>query len=182
MLTFLQNGRCSFIFTTLLLHTTTLKSPLKIGSSVNFYFPIPPIFVHKIIFTISINNPFLYTSVIFHLSVFTYNRCSNLHQKHFLWSQAASRDQGAIGNLVIIITRDHNHWFLTAQAQKIGFLQISLWWLESVCNQNGNVSNPPLSHSKPIIITSIHDKYHHKNSVLSLAFSYTINTPLLPYV
>ena len=69
MLDSLQNSRCSFIFTTLLvLHTTTLKSPLKICSStsVNFYLHIPPLIVHKIILTISTNTPFLYTSAIFH--------------------------------------------------------------------------------------------------------------------
>ena len=46
----------SFIFTTLLVvHTTTLKSPLKIRSStsVNFYLHIPHLLIHKIILPIS---------------------------------------------------------------------------------------------------------------------------------
>ena len=56
MLHSLQNGRCSFIFTTLLVvHTTTLKSPLKIRSStsVNFYLHTPNLLIHKIILPIS---------------------------------------------------------------------------------------------------------------------------------
>lgn len=85
MLNSLENGRYSFIFTSLLVDAITLKSPLKIRSSisVNFYLPFPPLFVNKIILTIPINTSFLYTSAIFHLPIFAYNHSNNLHQKHF---------------------------------------------------------------------------------------------------
>ena len=79
------HGRCSFIITTLLVYTTTLKSPLKIRSStsVNFYLSIPPLRICKIILTISTNTLFPYTSAIFHLPTFAYNHPNYLHQKHF---------------------------------------------------------------------------------------------------
>ena len=45
-----------------------LQFPPKIRStSVTFQIPFPPLLVQKIIFTISTNTPFLYTSAIFHL-------------------------------------------------------------------------------------------------------------------
>ena len=80
-----QNCRCSFIFTTLLAHTITLKSPLKVCSStsVDFYLPTPSLIVHKIILTISNDTPFLYTFKIFHFPIFAYNHPNNLHQKYF---------------------------------------------------------------------------------------------------
>ena len=83
MLHSLQNGRCSFIFITLLVQTTILKFTLKIRSStpVNFYLHIPPLLVHKIILTII--TPFPYTSAIFYLPIFAYNHPNNLHRKHF---------------------------------------------------------------------------------------------------
>ena len=64
---------------------STLESPPKNRSStsVNFHHPIPPLLVHKIILTISTNIPFLYTSAIFHLSLFAYTHPNNLHQKYF---------------------------------------------------------------------------------------------------
>ena len=62
-----------------------LQSPLKIrfSTSVNFYFPIPPLLVHKIILTSPTNTPFLYTSVILHLLIFSYKLLNDLHQKYF---------------------------------------------------------------------------------------------------
>ena len=58
---------CSFIFTTLIVHTTTQKSPLTIRfcTSFNLYLHIPLLLVHKIFFTISTNTRFLYTSANF---------------------------------------------------------------------------------------------------------------------
>ena len=46
-----------------------LQPPPKIRSStlVNFHFPIPPLLIHEIIFTIPTNTHFFYTSAIFHL-------------------------------------------------------------------------------------------------------------------
>ena len=68
-----------------------LQFPPKIrfSTSVNFYFPIPPLLVHKIILTIPTNTPFL-----------PYKLLNNLHQKYFPTSatepiQATSRDQEA---------------------------------------------------------------------------------------
>ena len=79
-----------------------LQFPPKIrfSTSVNFYFPIPPLLVHKIILTIPTNTPFLYISVILHLLIFPYKLLNNLHQKYFPTSaiepiQATSRDQEA---------------------------------------------------------------------------------------
>ena len=87
MLNCLRNCRCSFIFTTILLHTTTPKSPPKILSftSVNFHLTFPPFRFNKIILKIHINNTFLYTAIFFHLAIFTYNHPSNLHQKCFTY-------------------------------------------------------------------------------------------------
>ena len=87
MLNCLQNCKCSFIFETLILHTTTPKSPPKILSftSVNFHLTFPPFRVNKIILKIHINNTFLYIVTFFHLAIFTYNHPSNLHQKCFTY-------------------------------------------------------------------------------------------------
>ena len=51
---FLHNSWCSFLFTTLIVHTTTLQSPSKIlcPTFAIFHFPIPPLLIHKIIFKI----------------------------------------------------------------------------------------------------------------------------------
>ena len=45
---------------------------------VDFHLPIPPALVHKIIFTIPTNTPFLSTSVILHLFIFTYTDPNNI--------------------------------------------------------------------------------------------------------
>ena len=78
-----------------------LQSPAETSSStsVNFHLPIPPLLVHKFIFTIPINTPSLYTSAILRLLLFAYKHPINLHQKYFPTStilpiQTASRDQG----------------------------------------------------------------------------------------
>ena len=62
-----------------------LQSPPNICSSisVDFYLPISPLLIHKIILTISTYTPFLYASAIFQVSIFTYNHANNPHQKHF---------------------------------------------------------------------------------------------------
>ena len=85
MLNSLENGRCSLIFTTPLVHTTTPTIFIKnrFSTSVNFHLPIPLLLVHKIIHTNPINTIFLYTSAIFHLSIFLHNHPSNLHQIYF---------------------------------------------------------------------------------------------------
>ena len=62
-----------------------LQSPTKIlfSTSVNFYLPIPLLLVYKIIHTNPINTTFLYTSTVFHLTIFVHNHPSNLHQRYF---------------------------------------------------------------------------------------------------
>ena len=58
-----------------------LQSPPKMcfSTSVNFYLPIPPLLIYKIMLTIPNNTPFLYTSVILHPLIFVYNLPNNLH-------------------------------------------------------------------------------------------------------
>ena len=50
MLDYLQNGRCSSIFITIIAHTTTLQSPPNIHSStlVSFYLPILTLLIHSL--------------------------------------------------------------------------------------------------------------------------------------
>ena len=64
-----------------------LQSPPKISSStsVNFHFTLPPLLVHKIIFTIPTNTPFLYTIRIFHFLISAYYHPNNLHENFFLY-------------------------------------------------------------------------------------------------
>ena len=63
-----QVGKCSFIFTTLLVQTNNAtiftKKPFLYFSQ--FLPPIPPLFVQKTLRTISTNIPFFYASAIFH--------------------------------------------------------------------------------------------------------------------
>ena len=63
MLNTLQNGRYSFISSTLLVHSTNNLHQKSVLLPVNFHLPIPPFLVHKIILTIPNNNPLLYTSL-----------------------------------------------------------------------------------------------------------------------
>ena len=88
-----KGGRYSFIFTTLLVHTTTLKSPLKICSStsVNFYHSVPPLHVHKIIFIISNNTLFFYTSAILSPPYFCVQPYQQSTAKTFILPQPFSR-------------------------------------------------------------------------------------------
>ena len=64
-----------------------LQSPRKFHSStlVTFHLPLPPLFVHKIIFTTRTTLPFNFnfTSSISYLFIFGYSHPSNQHQKHF---------------------------------------------------------------------------------------------------
>ena len=59
MLNSLQNGSCSFNFTTLIIHTTTLQSPPQTlsSTSVSFHLPIPPLFFKKNIHTSTLTLP-----------------------------------------------------------------------------------------------------------------------------
>ena len=91
----LDNGRCSFIFTTLLTHITALQSPQKtcFCSSVNFHLPIQPWLHYKNILASPNNNstPFLSASAIFHLPIFGYNYFNNQHKKVFSLRQSFSQ-------------------------------------------------------------------------------------------
>ena len=132
----LKNGRCSFIFTALLLHITTLKFPLKLrlSTSVNFYLHIPHLLVHKIILKISLNTPLLYASAIFY-------HPNNLRQIHFLCLSHLDNlgcvkgskssdvcEKWNCFNLRLLPkssdNRAHNHKLFIPQAQKIGILQM----------------------------------------------------------
>ena len=78
MLNSLQNGRCSFIFTTHLVDTSnalvfTMKQFLFFSQFSLPYFTL----------TIHTNTLFLYNPATFHLSAFAYNHPNNLHQKYF---------------------------------------------------------------------------------------------------
>ena len=72
--------QCSFIFTTLIMHTTTSTSSTKVPFStlVNFHLPILPSLVHKIL----TNIPFLYTSAILHHLIFR-TTIPTIHTKEF---------------------------------------------------------------------------------------------------
>ena len=85
MLNSLQNGKCFFILTTLLEHTTNtiISTKNRSSSSVSFHVPILPLLVQKIIFKTPTNFPFLYFSANFHLPLFAYSHINNLHQKYF---------------------------------------------------------------------------------------------------
>ena len=190
-----------------------LQSPPKNCSStlVTFHLPVPPLLVYKIIFTIPTNTPFLYTSAILHHLIFAYNHPNNLHQKYLPYlnhfaNSTASRDQGArescedwhcfnisLPQIMDSDIRTSNPWFLMAQAQKIGVLQIVVSD-EDAWNRNGKLSNPPS------LVPSAYCRYFHTLLIpsqelafpwkpvlnfifiLRLAFLYTIHVPLHPYV
>ena len=99
MLNDLQNGRCSFIFTTLLALQSQPRN--SFSTSANSDLPIPLLLVHKIILTISTNTPCLYTSAIFHLSHTSRTTVPTIYTKNVLATsvispiQVTSTDQRA---------------------------------------------------------------------------------------
>ena len=115
-----QNGKCSFIFKTLLVHTTTSTISIK-NPFLRFRQFSPPILlllVHKIIPTIPNNSPFLYTSAIFYLLIFAYNqpsqqsiaKISSLPQPLSQFSlHQGTRELGCLFGTDIILT---SHFFL----------------------------------------------------------------------
>ena len=162
-LTSLQNRRYSFIFRALFGKQPPLHSPPKIRSSisVNFHLPISPLLVHKFILTSPTNASFLYTSPIFDFSIFAYYHPNNLNQKCFphlsyLANSGCVEDQGArifcedwhcfdvsiLPQSMYSDNRTHNHWFLIAQVQKIGVLQVVVSD-EGASNRNDKPFNPP---------------------------------------
>ena len=101
MLNSLENGRCSFIFTTLYL--PPLQSPPKIRSSISVNFPLPtsPLFAHKIILAIQTNTPFYYSTKVFSPSFFLQTTFPKIYTKNIFPTsdiypiQAEATDQGA---------------------------------------------------------------------------------------
>ena len=143
MLNYLQNGRCSFIFTTRLVHTTNATiSAKKQFLYFSQFSPPYSTLVHKIILTISTNTPCLYTSAIFHLSLRT--TVPTIYTKNVLPTsvispiQVTSTDQRArepsedwhCFNLSLFCpsmgsdNRAHDNEFFIAQIQKIYTLQV----------------------------------------------------------
>ena len=118
------------------------------SSSVNFHFPISPLLVRKIILTISTNTPFLYNSNEYN-SLFTYfflrKTIATIYTKNIFRTsnilpiQAASKHQEVreycedwhclispffLKVWTVIAGLTQNHWFFTAQTQKIDTLQV----------------------------------------------------------
>ena len=171
MLNSLENGRCSFIFTTLYL--PPLQSPPKIISSISVNFPLPtsPLFVHKIILAIQTNTPFYYSTTVFSPSFFLQTTIPKIYTQNIFPTsdiypiQAEATDQGArescedwhCFNLSFVPqsmendSRAHNRWLLIAQAQKIDVLVFD----EDASNRNVKLFNPPS------LIPSIHCHYFH---------------------
>ena len=85
MLNSLRNNKCSFISTTLLVHTTTPTISIKVlsSTSVNFHHFVTPLLFNKTISAINTNTPFLYTAVYFFFPIFAHSYPSNWHQKCF---------------------------------------------------------------------------------------------------
>ena len=141
-----------------------VHSPPKIRSSTsaNFHLPIPPLLVHKFILTIPTKTSFLYTSPIFDFPVFASYHLNILHQIYFPTSaieliQVVSRDQGArtscedwhcfdfsiLPQSMDSDNKNHNHWFLIAQAKIVGVLQVVLSDEHDACNPSDKPFNPP---------------------------------------
>ena len=131
MLNSLESDKCSFIFTTLLVHTTnaTISTKSRSSTSVNFHYPLWTLLVHKIILAISTDIPFLYISVVCHLPVLVQlsqqskPKIFSLHQpfRQFRLNQWTNE----LGSLVraddvlipsfFLNVRTQTHWLLLAQ-------------------------------------------------------------------
>ena len=82
MLSHLKSDRCSFIFTTILVHAIT--STISTKNLLLYLSQFSPFLLfNKIILKIPTNTPFLHTSSIFHLPIFVYNHLNNLHTNFF---------------------------------------------------------------------------------------------------
>ena len=142
-----------------------LQSPTKIlfSTSVNFYLPIPLLLVYKIIHTNPINTTFLYTSTVFHLTIFVHNHPSNLHQRYFPYLSHLANLGCILGTreLESLATTDIvwiSPFFLKVwtvitgltitdslfgQALNIGVLQVVVSNEDDACNRNDKPFNPP---------------------------------------
>ena len=131
MLNSLESDKCSFIFTTLLVHTTnaTISTKSRSSTSVSFHYPLWTLLVHKIILAISTDIPFLYISVVFHLPVLVQlsqqskPKIFSLPQpfRQFRLNQGTNELGSLVraGNVLIpsffLKVRAQTHWFLLAQ-------------------------------------------------------------------
>ena len=115
MLNSLQNGRCSFIITKLLVHTTTLLISAK-----NSFLFFTSLFLHTTIPSVTIKIPQK------RRDQGAREYCEDWHSSNLsLLPQNMDSDN-----------RAHNYWFLSLRLRKIGVLQVSsLWWrfLKSEC-------------------------------------------------
>ena len=199
----LQIGRCSLIFTALLMHTTTLtistkiflrlilaslfrpelfiksflQSLLTLPSSVPQHFSTPYFCVQQSVQVFSLPQPLANSGWI-----------KGPASKGVLWGltlyilpQSVDRD-----------IRAHNDWSFTAQFQKNGFLLIvvsdgDIW------NQNEKPSSHLFPYPQPDVITSILiplqensdfpiSQLHYLIFILNLAFLNTIHAPFHQYV
>ena len=138
-------GALSFSQPILRIQLTLQSLPRNSSSfSVSFHFPISPLLVHKITFTIPTNTPFLYNSAVFH-SFFLCTTIPTIYTKNILPTsnilpiQAASRYQKVreycedwrclispffLKVWTVIAGLTLNHWFFIAQTQKIDILQV----------------------------------------------------------
>ena len=133
MLNSLQNGRCSFIITKLLVHTTTLLISAK-----NSFLFFTSLFLHTTIPSVTIKIPQK------RRDQGAREYCEDWHSSHLsLLPQNMDSDN-----------RAHNYWFLSLRLRKIGVLQVVVYDEDS-WNRNVKPSNPPSLKNPNIAITSI---------------------------
>ena len=133
MLNSLQNGRCSFIITKLLVHTTTLLISAK-NSFLFFTF----LFLHTTIPSVTIKIPQK------RRDQGAREYCEDWHSSNLsLLPQNMDSDN-----------RAHNYWFLSLRLRKIGVLQVVVFDEDS-WNRNVKPSSPPSLKNPNIAITSI---------------------------
>ena len=130
-----------------------VKSPPKIGSSTsdNFHLFIPPLLVRKIILTIPIKTPFLYTSSTVHLSTI----CTKTFSQSQPFSHCRLRQEpGSQGVLQTVITGLATTDSLSLRLRELVYCsQQPLIKMLAI-----RMSNHPihlLSYLQPIVITSI---------------------------
>ena len=133
MLNSLQNGRCSFIITKLLVHTTTLLISAK-----NSFLFFTSLFLHTTIPSVTIKIPQK------RRDQGAREYCEDWHSSNLsLLPQNMDSDN-----------RAHNYWFLSLRLRKIGVLQVVVFDEDS-WNRNVKPFNPPSLKNPNIAITSI---------------------------
>ena len=151
----LKNDRCSFIFITLLVHTTTSIVSTKIffqlisTSLFRPYLSIKPFLQFSLTLSSSIPQHFFIPFSCIQRSLQSESKVPSLPQplSQFRLRQGtkqACKDWHCFSFSLLpqSIDRDSSHWFFIAQAQKIGVLQV-LVSEEYACNQNGKPSSSP---------------------------------------